>query len=86
MEGCDLEFTDDALRTAARKAMERRTGARGLRTILETALLDVMYELPSMSNVRKVVVDTGTVLGDSPPFILYRNEAGELPPQAAAGD
>ena len=86
MEGCELEFTEDAPRTAARRAMERRTGARGLRTILETALLDAMYELPSMTNVRKVVVDRGTVLGEAPPFILYRNEASDLPPQAAAAE
>ncbi|HXF08808.1 MAG TPA: ATP-dependent Clp protease ATP-binding subunit ClpX [Candidatus Acidoferrales bacterium] len=86
MEGCELEFTEDALRTAARKAMERRTGARGLRTILETALLDAMYELPSMTNVRKVVVDKGTILGEAPPFILYRNEASDLPSQAAAAE
>jgi ATP-dependent Clp protease ATP-binding subunit ClpX len=84
MEGCDLEFTDEALRAAARKAMDRRTGARGLRTILETALLDVMYELPSMSNVRKVVVDAGSIKGESTPYILYRNDAPDLPSQAAA--
>jgi ATP-dependent Clp protease ATP-binding subunit ClpX len=84
MEGCELEFTDDALRAAARKAMDRRTGARGLRTILETALLDVMYELPSMSNVRKVVVDVGSIKGESKPYILYRNDTPDLPSQAAA--
>ncbi|HBG51751.1 MAG TPA: ATP-dependent Clp protease ATP-binding subunit ClpX, partial [Gammaproteobacteria bacterium] len=54
------------------------------RTILETALLDVMYELPSMSNVRKVVVDVGTILGESKPYILYRNENPDLPSQQAA--
>ena len=84
MEGCELEFTDEALRAAARKAMDRRTGARGLRTILETALLDVMYELPSMSNVRKVVVDVGSIKGESKPYILYRNDVPDLPSQAAA--
>ncbi len=84
MEGCELEFTDEALRAAARKAMDRRTGARGLRTILETALLDVMYELPSMSNVRKVVVDVGSIKGESKPYILYRNDVPDLPSQAVA--
>jgi ATP-dependent Clp protease ATP-binding subunit ClpX len=64
--------------------MDRRTGARGLRTILETALLDVMYELPSMSNVRKVVVDAGSIKGESTPYILYRNDVPDLPSQAAA--
>src|SRR5690606_26386171 len=57
MEGCEIEFRDDALRAVARKAMERKTGARGLRTILENVLLDTMYDLPTMENVRKVVVD-----------------------------
>src|SRR5690606_13842507 len=56
MEGVELEFRQDALHAVARKALERKTGARGLRTILEQVLLDTMYELPSMSNVGKVVV------------------------------
>jgi ATP-dependent Clp protease ATP-binding subunit ClpX len=55
MEGVDLEFREDGLRAVARKAMERKTGARGLRTILENVLLDIMYDLPSMKNVAKVV-------------------------------
>ena len=57
MEGAELEFRDEALRAVARKAMQRKTGARGLRTILETVLLDTMYDLPSLRNVAKVVVD-----------------------------
>jgi len=56
MEGCELEFREDALRAIARKAMERKTGARGLRTILEHVLLDTMYDLPSIEGVRKVVI------------------------------
>ena len=57
MESCELELREDALRAIARKAMDRKTGARGLRTILEQVLLDTMYDLPSMENVSKVVVD-----------------------------
>ncbi|MES9861338.1 MAG: ATP-dependent Clp protease ATP-binding subunit ClpX, partial [Candidatus Thiodiazotropha sp. 4PDIVS1] len=59
MEGCELEIREDALRAIARKAMARKTGARGLRTILEQVLLDTMYDLPSMDEVTKVVVDEG---------------------------
>ncbi len=82
MEGCDIEFTEDALRAAARKAMDRKTGARGLRTILETALLDTMYDLPSLENVTRVVVDDATIEGEGKPYIMY--ESGDT--QAAASD
>jgi ATP-dependent Clp protease ATP-binding subunit ClpX len=75
MEGAELEFRDDALRALARKAMMRKTGARGLRTILENVLLDTMYELPSMENVSKVVVDEAVVNGENKPYIMY--ESGE---------
>jgi ATP-dependent Clp protease ATP-binding subunit ClpX len=75
MEGCELEIRHDALRVIARKAMDRKTGARGLRTIIEQALLDTMYDLPSMHNVRKVVVDETVITGDSEPYILF--EGGE---------
>lgn len=71
MEGAELEFREDALRAIARKAMERKTGARGLRTIMEHILLDIMYDLPSMDNVSKVVVDESVVAGDTTPYILY---------------
>ena len=73
MEGCQLEFREDALHAISRKAKERKTGARGLRTILENILLDVMYDLPSMQNVSKVVVDESVVKGESKPFIVYEN-------------
>jgi ATP-dependent Clp protease ATP-binding subunit ClpX len=73
MEGVQLEFREDALRAVAKKAKERKTGARGLRTILENILLDVMYDLPSMQNVSKVVVDEAVVRGESKPFIVYEN-------------
>jgi ATP-dependent Clp protease ATP-binding subunit ClpX len=73
MEGCQLEFREDALKAIAQKAKERKTGARGLRTILETILLDVMYDLPSMQNVSKVVIDESVVRGESKPIIVYEN-------------
>jgi len=76
MEGVDLEFRDDALRAIAARAMQRKTGARGLRTILESVLLDTMYELPGMSNVSKVVVDEGVVTGETQPYIIY--ESGDM--------
>src|SRR5574339_367203 len=71
MEGVELEFREDALRAVARKAMQRKTGARGLRTILENVLLDTMYELPSMANATKVVVDDAVVTGETKPYVIY---------------
>jgi ATP-dependent Clp protease ATP-binding subunit ClpX len=71
MEGCHLELRDDALRLVAHKAMERKTGARGLRTIMEQVLLDIMYDLPSMDHVGKVVVDASVIAGENPPFVIY---------------
>ncbi|NKF23406.1 ATP-dependent Clp protease ATP-binding subunit ClpX [Solimonas marina] len=73
MEGVQLEIREDALRAISRKAKERKTGARGLRTIMENMLLDVMYDLPSMQNVSKVVVDEAVVKGEAKPFIVYEN-------------
>ena len=71
MEGVELEFRQDALKAVAKKAMQRKTGARGLRTILENVLLETMYELPSLRNVQKVVVDEPVILGESKPYVLY---------------
>jgi ATP-dependent Clp protease ATP-binding subunit ClpX len=71
MEDVELEFRTDALNAVARKAMERKTGARGLRSIVEAVLLDTMYELPSMENVSKIVVDENTIKGESKPIIIY---------------
>jgi ATP-dependent Clp protease ATP-binding subunit ClpX len=73
MEGVELEFRTDALKAVAKKAMQRKTGARGLRTILENVLLETMYELPSLRNVQKVVVDETVILGESKPYVLYGN-------------
>jgi ATP-dependent Clp protease ATP-binding subunit ClpX len=74
MEGADLEFREDALRAIALRAMERKTGARGLRTILEGILLDTMYDLPSLRNARKVVVDAAVVTGETRPYIIFESE------------
>jgi ATP-dependent Clp protease ATP-binding subunit ClpX len=71
MEGCEIEFREEALRAVARKAMDRKTGARGLRTILEQVLLDTMYDLPSMDNVRKVVIDENVIVGGSKPYMIF---------------
>jgi len=71
MEGCEVEFREEALRAVARKAMDRKTGARGLRSILENALLDIMYDLPSLDNVTKVVIDDGVINGTSEPLLIY---------------
>ncbi|RDH90301.1 MAG: ATP-dependent Clp protease ATP-binding subunit ClpX [endosymbiont of Seepiophila jonesi] len=84
MEGCDLEIREDALAAIARKAMDRKTGARGLRTILEQVLLDTMYDLPSMDEVTKVVVDESVITGESEPLMLY--ESGEQQQIAASSD
>jgi len=65
----------------ARKAVERKTGARGLRSILEQNLLDTMYDLPSLQNVSKVVVDEATITGESKPLIIY--ESAEIPKAAS---
>lgn len=73
MENVELEFREDALKSIAAKAMDRKTGARGLRSIVEGILLDTMYDLPSMTNVAKVVIDESVVKGESAPFLIYEN-------------
>ncbi len=74
MEGVELEFRESALQLIARKALERKTGARGLRSIMEHALLDIMFALPSLPNLSKVVVDDGVIKGDTPPILIYSDE------------
>ncbi|MBK0392990.1 ATP-dependent Clp protease ATP-binding subunit ClpX [Ramlibacter algicola] len=75
MEGVDLEVRPNALRAIARKALARKTGARGLRSILEQSLIDTMFELPNISNVDKVVVDESTIEEAKPPLLVYREAA-----------
>jgi len=74
MEGVELEFREDSLAAIARKSMARKTGARGLRTIVENVLLDTMYELPSNDNISKVVVDEAVIEGASEPILVYGSE------------
>ncbi|MGH8120485.1 MAG: AAA family ATPase, partial [Gammaproteobacteria bacterium] len=74
MEGTSIEFREDALRTVARKSMERKTGARGLRSILESVLLDTMYDLPSLQDVYKVVIDEAVINGESRPLMIYEGK------------
>ncbi|OLS63296.1 ATP-dependent Clp protease ATP-binding subunit ClpX [Pseudomonas putida] len=83
MEGVDLEFRSDALKSVARKALERKTGARGLRSILEGILLDTMYEIPSQKDVSKVVIDESVIDGTSQPLLIYENSE---PPAKVAPD
>jgi len=74
MEGVELEIRPGALQAVAKKALERKTGARGLRSILESVLLDTMYELPGMDNVTKVVVDENMINGDNKPLLIYADQ------------
>src|SRR5471030_3223491 len=75
MEGAELEIRPSALHAIAKKALARKTGARGLRSILEHALLDVMYELPNESNVTKVVIDENTITSGAKPLLIYQEPA-----------
>ncbi|WP_027859073.1 ATP-dependent protease ATP-binding subunit ClpX [Marinobacterium jannaschii] len=73
MEGVEVDFREEALRAVATQALERRTGARGLRSILEATLLDTMYDLPSMEGVSKLVIDEGVIKGENEPLMIYEN-------------
>ncbi len=84
MEGVELEFRTDALRSIAKRALERKTGARGLRSILENVLLDTMYEIPSAEHVSKVVIDENVISGDAKPLLIY--ESGDKQPKAMPED
>ncbi len=75
LEGAELDVRPAALRSIARKALARKTGARGLRSILEQALIDTMFDLPSVQNVEKVVFDESTIDEGKPPLLVYREEA-----------
>ena len=78
MEGAAIEFRDDALLAIAKKAMERKTGARGLRSIIENVLLGTMFDLPSLENVSKVVVDEHVVNGENGPILIYQDQLADL--------
>jgi ATP-dependent Clp protease ATP-binding subunit ClpX len=75
MEGAELEIRPDALRAIARKAIKRKTGARGLRSILELALLDTMYELPTQGNIKRVVLDATAIEGQGKPVLIFADPA-----------
>ena len=84
MEEVELEFRTDALKAIAGRALERKTGARGLRSILESVLLETMYEIPSAENVSKVVIDENVINGDAQPLLIYQTP--EQPPKAVPED
>ncbi|WII72667.1 ATP-dependent Clp protease ATP-binding subunit ClpX [Bdellovibrio sp. 22V] len=73
-EGVELKFTDKALRAVAQMALKRKTGARGLRGVLETAMLDVMYDIPSKTNVKEVVIDENVINEGTQPMLVYKTE------------
>jgi ATP-dependent Clp protease ATP-binding subunit ClpX len=82
MEGVEIQFRDDALSAIARKAQQRKTGARGLRSIMESVLLDTMYNIPSQDGVTKVVIDEAVINGESEPLMMY--ETGDAPQSKTA--
>jgi ATP-dependent Clp protease ATP-binding subunit ClpX len=73
MENVEIEFREAALKAIAKKSLSRKAGARGLRSILEHALLDIMYDLPSMQGLSKVVIDESVINAESPPILIYEN-------------
>ena len=75
MDGVSLKFTEGALRAIARAAMKNKAGARGLRAILENAMLDIMYDIPSRAGVKEVVVNEEVILKHEAPLVVYAKEA-----------
>ena len=73
-EGVELKFTEKALRAVAQMALKRKTGARGLRGVIETAMLDVMYDIPSKTNVKEVIIDENVINEGTPPTVVYKTE------------
>ena len=73
MESVELEFREDAIEAIALKAIERKTGARGLRSIMESSLKEIMFELPTINNLSKVVIDKGVINRDERPYLIYSN-------------
>ena len=73
LDNVELEFEDDALRAIAKKAIERNTGARGLRSIVENVMMETMYEVPSRDDIKKVIITKKSVEGDSDPVIVLKN-------------
>ena len=77
MDGVNLDFRDDALKAIARKAIERKTGARGLRSILENILMNPMFEIPTATNIQDVVINEDVVTGNTPPLMVHTPKAKE---------
>jgi ATP-dependent Clp protease ATP-binding subunit ClpX len=75
MEGVELVFTDEAMKAMAKKAIERKTGARGLRSIMEGILLETMFELPGLKGVKEIVISPEVVTGNARPLYTYEDEA-----------
>ena len=75
MDNVELEFEDDALKEIAKKAVERKSGARGLRGILEDAMLNIMYEIPSRDNVEKVIITADSITNSEEPIIIETSQA-----------
>ena len=75
MDGVQLKFTEGALKAVAKEAIRRKSGARGLRAILENAMLDVMYEVPSHKNIREIVLNEDCILKKEAPLIVYEKQA-----------
>ena len=73
----ELDIRPGALAAIARKALKRKTGARGLRSIIEASLLDTMYDLPSQGNISRVVLDENVIDGDGKPLLIYNDEQGK---------
>ncbi|HDM32837.1 MAG TPA: ATP-dependent Clp protease ATP-binding subunit ClpX, partial [Deltaproteobacteria bacterium] len=78
LEGVELSFTDDALKAVAEEAMRRKSGARGLRSIMEGAMLDIMYEIPDMEGVKECIVGPDVILGNNAPIIVYERKKSQV--------
>jgi ATP-dependent Clp protease ATP-binding subunit ClpX len=75
LEGCKLRFTDDALQAIAKKAISRKTGARGLRAILEDVMLNVMYDIPSQTGIRECIINKEVISDGAEPLLIYEKIA-----------
>ena len=82
MDGVNLEFREDALRAIAKKAIERKTGARGLRSILEGILMDPMFDIPTATDIEEVIINEDVVTGTAQPLVVHTNKGKEAKPTA----
>jgi len=80
LDGVEVEFTQEALQQVAKEAIQRNTGARGLRAIMENVLMNIMFEVPSRRDVRKVIIDGAVMRKEKPPVLLLVNEVEEQQP------